>query len=695
MPEFDPQNNQPLQNHPYPNQLTSREADLLAESFVDPWFSSSGDPPYSGLYDLSGAGNPLGGMMTSINDRADGAFWPFFRTESDLARIRWDSRIVGQISSTAVGAVESLQRYIFGKGFTFRTEPADRPVIRIEDADRVATIAQGIVDQFLADNNVINGLDEELDTRIRHDGNAFLALESRASILPETPDYCIATNLRFLEPDQITEPMDKYRLEKWLQIADRKPMSWSFGVLTEKRQPNTPLGYHAVFDGHGGDWEFYPASPCHPNPSLAKKCLVRLKKNSPSTVKMGLPDFFPVVKDLHNKMKLDTAMGVGAAIQASIAWVEQLPQNATYAATKSQQIDTSLGVRFQTVQGGSTQQVPVHQYRPGTKLQMGGGRQFAPGPMGSERNVQFIETAQYLLRQIGVRWNSPEYMISGDASNSSYASTLVAESPFVKARESEQRFYSAGLSEVVWAALGFACQAGAFREWNVRTLAELKRVLKLVVSCPPVASRDPLVLAQVQQIQMGLGILSARTAAEQSDLDYEDQFRNGARPNWPVVMGGEGAGATGGIAGVAGEIGQPAAGAGGVAIGSTDGGDGSELSQPGGALRGLNRRDWKNAQKAITDILNQVVSGVITADRAMLELGNLGISPADAKRYLAATDDGVVDDSEITEPEGIESEAEDTGDAQPAEESQQVPKDSIDGNVVLDIDMQDPWRQYP
>src|SRR6185369_4253327 len=89
-------------------------------------------------------------------------------------------------------------------------------------------------------------------------------------------------------------------------------------------------------------------------------------------------------------------------------------------------------------------------YPPGSVLKVGYGQEYLPGPMGAERNAGFELVGQYSLRRIGVRWNMPEYMISGDASNGNYSSTLVAESPFVKAREADQQFYKRHFLSILW-----------------------------------------------------------------------------------------------------------------------------------------------------------------------------------------------------------------------------------------------------
>jgi hypothetical protein len=152
--------------------------------------------------------------------------------------------------------------------------------------------------------------------------------------------------------------------------------------------------------------------------------------------------------------------------------------------------------------------------------------------MGSERNPNFVLVGQYVLRGIAVRWNIPEYLISADASNANYASALVAESPFVKARESDQQFYKRHFRSLLWKVLRLAWEGGRFARLNSTPLGNsweaLRMHVEIKIDAPAVATRDSLRLAQTQEVQIGLGILSRRTAAAQAGLDYDAEVAQGA-----------------------------------------------------------------------------------------------------------------------------------------------------------------------
>jgi hypothetical protein len=142
-----------------------------------------------------------------------------------------------------------------------------------------------------------------------------------------------------------------------------------------------------------------------------------------------------------------------------------------------------------------------------------------------------VQVIQAALRRAGARWCMPEYMISGDASNANYASTLVAESPFVKAAEAQQAFFRRWSREVLWKVLAIAAQSGRLPA----DVAALRRSIEITIETPPIAVRNRKEELEIRQALHAAGILSKRTWAEQSGLDYDrEQGREAATPTRSV-----------------------------------------------------------------------------------------------------------------------------------------------------------------
>lgn len=443
-------------------------------------------------------GAPCGSFaLASLDDRRDGRFRPFYETELDLARIRGSARQLSCHTAVTVGALDSLANYVLAGGFTFTAHSEfDQP--------RLITAVQRVIDEFLDENDFPGGLDRELHHRSREDGEAFVVL---------APQENGKIKARVLEPEQVVEPANARAIEDWLDISQQSDWSWSFGIQTPVDSCDEPLGYHVIFDSAGRDWDYLPVERVQ-----------HIKRNSPRNAKRGLSDFHVIQGDLEREAKLRRNTVEGAALQAAIAWILQAPPGATAGQMQGLVGPDALKGSRPVVSGSSHAAL---NYPPGTILKPSAGLEYKPGPMGSERNPNFVLVGQYVLRSIGVRWNMPEYLISGDASNANYASTLVSESPFVKAREADQQFYRRHWYCLIWKVLRQAWVNGRFSRLGV-SWDSLEEIIDVKVDVPAVATRDPLRLAQTQEAQIRIGILSRRTAAAQAGLDYDLEVRQGA-----------------------------------------------------------------------------------------------------------------------------------------------------------------------
>jgi hypothetical protein len=453
------------------------------------------------LFDRPSSADSWSGPPALFADRSDGRYRPIYEVEQDLAQIRGAARRISALTSVAQGALESLANYVLSSGFTFTVQSAfDQP--------RLVAAAQRVIDEFLDQNDFSGGLDRELHFRSRQDGEAFLALRSRA-------DGTI--DARVIEPEQVVEPASAGPLEDWLGIAEQFESSWSFGVHTLRGASDRPLGYHVIFDAEGREWEYFPAASVE-----------HIKRNVPRSAKRGVSDLFSIEGDLEREAKLRRNTAEGAALQAAVAWILQAPPGATRGQMQGIGLGEGSAGFDRPARPGSRPHSIAH-YPPGTVLKPSAGLEYKPGPMGSERNPNFVLVAQYVLRSIGIRWNMPEYLISGDASNANYASTLVAESPFVKAREADQQFYRRHWNSLIWKVLRLAWAAGRFSRLGV-SWESFVRWIDVKVDSPAVSTRDPRALVQTQEAQIRLGLLSRRTAAAQAGLDYDAELRHGASP---------------------------------------------------------------------------------------------------------------------------------------------------------------------
>lgn len=446
-------------------------------------------------------GNPVGvarhAHRTLPRDREDGKYFPYYEREVDLAIMRATSRELEAYFPRVLSVLEMLGDYVFGEGFTYTVQAKPK----VNAPEDLIVRAQTVIDEFNDHNDWTGVGDLENDRRARGDGESIIVLEENPSGPPD---------LEFVEPDYLTEPVRKVELSDSLQVKGRH--SWSFGVLTKHRK-SRPIAYHFVFDGVGRDWDVKDANH-----------VVHTKRNVIRSAKRGVSDYFTNRKDIENEEKLRENTGVGAAVQAAIAFIRQHRQGTTPEGISSYLSGIATNSFSHTGRDGSTQTRQVEQLRPGTVKDIPEGMEYQAGPLGTLRSPVFVEVAQFLLRALAGRWAFPEYMISGDASNANFSSTLVSESPFVKARERDQRFYKKHDSTMLWKVLRIAWAQGRLTDrWNWRDVVGM---LEINIHAPEAASRDKLKIAQTNAVEFQNGILSRRTWATESGRDFDEETEN-------------------------------------------------------------------------------------------------------------------------------------------------------------------------
>jgi capsid protein len=442
-----------------------------------------------------------------VDDRRHGRNRPIFQTEAQLAMIRGAARIVAQTAPMAIGALEALGNYVIGKGFTY--EVADRSRAGRHSPDGLAECVQDVLDEFCDVNDWVGDRERELHNRVRRDGEAFTALY---------PDKNGIARTRFIEPERVTEPGNATDFEQWLAAA--VPLDWVFGVVTHECDIETVVGYHVLWNPEGTDFDFLPNDDFQLALRLGSGLMEHIKVNTDRNVKRGLPDMWAVLTDLVGENKLRDAVAMGSAMRAAVPWITQMPPGTT--PQMAQQTSHDFAASLNGTRGGaSTGRTRI---KKGSVFTVPKGQEYKPLPDGQEESS--VAAAQYIMRAVGTRWNMPEYMISGDASNANYSSTLIAESPFVKAREADQRFFVSRFRRIFRKVLAIAAHAGRFEAFGIRDVEQLQRLIELQIVPPTVATRDGLATAQAAAVYKQLGVLSNRTIAAKAGEDYETERKH-------------------------------------------------------------------------------------------------------------------------------------------------------------------------
>jgi hypothetical protein len=464
---------------------------------ISEWLTDNQGTEYYGYYGLT-------------DTRKDGHNRPFIETEQDLIEMRGFARVMVGTNPYLRGVLENLTNYVIGTGFVYTATARKSRAVN----PHLVALVQDCIDDFEEQNLWSGNAEREIFSRGSRDGEVPIRIHHMGG------GRC---KIRIIEPEVIREPRAQVRaLEEYLarQYPDLMnwygdPSCWTFGVHTPERDVEDHLGYFAEWKPTGSDYEY-----------ILARDLVFIRNNVDRNVKRGISDFYPVEQLSDRAMKLCRNIATGATVQAGIAFIEQMEENVS----AQQGSDMAALVaewqkRRTSTNGGGIQSDNYSSIGEGTKLTIPKGRTYSPGPMGQSSAPVYLDVLQGVLRAIGTRWNMPEYMVSGDASNGNYASSVEAGTPFVKACEAAQFRYKGYFRSIFWKVLEHNFKAGKFSPY-VNSYGELRRLIKLDIAVPDVEVRDPVAETQRRQILFEKGGLSMQTWMTEEGYDAKQEKEN-------------------------------------------------------------------------------------------------------------------------------------------------------------------------
>ena len=124
------------------------------------------------------------------------------------------------------------------------------------------------------------------------------------------------------------------------------------------------------------------------------------------------------------------------------------------------------------------------------------------------------------LRACAAALAMPEYMLSGDASNANFSSTMVAEGPAVKTFEEMQADLIEADVEIMERQLQVAAKAGLISGAGEDDVLEK---VKVEAEPPIIKSENRLQEAQADQILVQAQVMSKETLAARHGLAYADE----------------------------------------------------------------------------------------------------------------------------------------------------------------------------
>lgn len=345
-------------------------------------------------------------------------------------------------------------------------KPADSIDAEASALEDAADAAQDAIDTFLDENDWHNR-QQEIVYRLDRDGEVFIRMfPGRDGVL----------RIRFVEPGHVATPADK-----------ANDSTVRFGIQFDPEDAETPIGYFIK-------GEFVEA-----------KFIQHRKANVDRTSPRGVPLMFGIRQYLRRAAK--NVLNISAKIDVISAIALIRKHAGTRAGVGSTVASTA---QYQTTDSRNNQTTYARRFTPGTILDAPNTVEYeAPSVDGVD---QLAAGVALNLRTIASRLVMPEFMLTSDASNANYASTMVAEGPSVKSFERLQKRQSCWDTELLWVAMEVA---------GCGVAVELKKKFEIRVGLPTIISRDDKAKAEENQIYFDEGILSPQEWASQIGIDYE------------------------------------------------------------------------------------------------------------------------------------------------------------------------------
>lgn len=441
---------------------------------------------YSDMLSRFTDGMPNNYPINNPGDRRYGSNYPFWYSEQQLGLIRAQARLLTTTNPNAIGFLNGLTSYVIGAGFNYRVTPKAESGAK----DALVQSCQKIIEEFKRDNDWVL-LESEIFMRSRIDGECFVRMFR---------DELGRVTIRIVEPEMV------------FQKPDGSFEEWSYGIKTDADDVLKVEAYHVDYYAPRGEDSSDVSATGEDVPADR---IVHVKVNVPKSVKRGLSDFsYETMDNFAIAAKLRKNLGEGASVQAAIAAVRQ------HDTADSDLVDDFVDemIDYSVVSTPAGRQTDYQKIEPGTFLDIPKGLKYVEPP-GASSSKEHLEILQSLLRSAGSRHNAPEWLSSGSMGGASYASSLTAESPFLRSCVRLQSIYKISFEKIFDEVIRAASEAG-------RIDSDALDKIEVVVTPPPVEARDKIADSTANQVYYNMQIKSAQTIAQEQNLDYEAEQQN-------------------------------------------------------------------------------------------------------------------------------------------------------------------------
>lgn len=379
----------------------------------------------------------------------------------------------------ARGIISNYVNYIIGNGANIKPLDNNEDIIKYWD-------------NFIENNKFKRKKQRELATRTYREGEFFLRLFGLG-----TEDV----KARFIDPDKVEDVSKTY----------------THGIQTEPKDVETPINYYTKTSENEHD-EIIPAKEIVHGTIFVDSNV----KRGRSVLEVALPKFKKYDGWLEDRIVLNK-------IRASVALIKKIDGDSADLQTI---VDNTKSTR-NTTETNRTK-VPkrgsIFTANPGVDYKF-------LSPQLDAKDVK--EDGRNILLTIAVAMVMTESMITGDASNANYASSMVAESPVLKSFLAWQGEFEDFFKEIYATVMKSALEAGLIPEKyevEIESIDEetglrktekktVDTTLKCSVEFNEIVKRDFKELVDGYSILKAEGILSDDTFADKFDLDIDEETK--------------------------------------------------------------------------------------------------------------------------------------------------------------------------
>lgn len=360
--------------------------------------------------------------------------------------------------------VRTLVKFVFGKGVNIKLNE-ERPEVKSKG------------DEYLKKwmkQNRWQLTQKEMATRAWRDGEAFVHTRDLGGEKPP--------RLEFANPD----------------IVQSNNPDISYGIEMDPNDPTVPLAYHIKKSQSASEETVIPADR-----------MVHIKTCVDSDIKRGRTILEPILRPtrmyddwIKDRLVLNKVRSALAVIRTVTGTPNQIKtiQNANVsnrAATRGEQ-------RQKT-------------WRPGTIITAAPGVDYKM--LSANINASDAkEDGRSILLSMAVGVGFPEMYMTGDFASTNFASSAVAQNPFVRECEDQQDFFEPYIQDIIEQVFNIGIDHGQLPT-DMDT--------SITIEWPPLIQRDLISLVTALMQLFNAGILSRQTLAAQCgfDYDHENQLR--------------------------------------------------------------------------------------------------------------------------------------------------------------------------